>query len=113
MRSRVLARSGPYCRRSSTRRAANSETRPWDWRFYAEKERRVRFDLDEGELRPYLQLDTMIAAAFDCATRLFGLRFREIADQPRYHPDVRAWEVMDAAGRHVGLFLGDYFVARR
>jgi peptidyl-dipeptidase Dcp len=87
----------------------NFEIAPWDWRFYAEKERRVRFDLDEGELRPYLQLDTMIAAAFDCATRLFGLRFREIADLPRYHPDVRAWEVTDAAGRHVGLFLGDYF----
>ncbi len=87
----------------------NFEIAPWDWRYYAEKERKARFDLDEGELRPYLQLDTMIAAAFDCATRLFGLRFREIADPPRYHPDVRAWEVTDAAGRHVGLFLGDYF----
>ena len=87
----------------------NFEIAPWDWRYYAEKERKARFDLDEGELRPYLQLDNVIAAAFDCATRLFGLRFREIADPPRYHPDVRAWEVTDAAGRHVGLFLGDYF----
>ena len=81
----------------------------WDWRFYAEKERKVRFDFDEAEVRPYLELDRMIAAAFDTARRLFGLSFKESSDVPRYHPDVRAWEVKDRNGAHRGLFLGDYY----
>ncbi len=82
---------------------------PWDWRHYAEKVRRARFDLDDAEVRPYFELDNMIAAAFDCATRLFGLRFTPRPELKLYHPDVRAWEVTDKAGVHVGLFLGDYF----
>lgn len=81
----------------------------WDWRFYSEKVRKVEHDLDETELKPYLQLDNMIEAAFDTATRLFGVTFKELHDVPVYHPDVRAFEVLDPAGRHVGLFLGDYF----
>jgi len=81
----------------------------WDWRYYAEKIRKARYDLDEAELRPYFQLDNMITAAFACAERLFGLTFRELPDAPRYHPDVRVWEVRDAKGGHVGVFLGDYF----
>ncbi|MGE0564889.1 MAG: M3 family metallopeptidase [Pseudolabrys sp.] len=81
---------------------------PWDWRYYAEKLRKARYDLDEAELKPYLVLDNMIAAAFETATRLFGLSFTP-ANVPLYHPDARAWEVKDAAGRHVGLFIGDYF----
>jgi peptidyl-dipeptidase Dcp len=87
----------------------NADIAPWDWRYYAEKVRRARFDLDDAEVRPYFQLDNMIAAAFDCATRLFGLRFSPRPDLVLYHPDVRAWEVSDAAGDPVGLFLGDYF----
>lgn len=81
---------------------------PWDWRYYAEKLRKQRYDLDEAELKPYFVLDNMIAAAFETATRLFGLSFAP-ATVPLYHPDARAWEVKDAAGRHVGLFIGDYF----
>jgi peptidyl-dipeptidase Dcp len=80
-----------------------------DWRYYAEKVRKQRYDLDEAELRPYLQLDQIISAAFDCANRLFGLSFTALDDLPRYHPDVRAWEVTNRRGEHVGLFLGDYF----
>lgn len=87
----------------------NAEIAPWDWRYYAEKVRKTTFDLDEAEIRPYLQLDNMIAAAFACATRLFGLQFKERSDLPRYHPEVRIWEVLDETGAHVGLFLGDYF----
>jgi peptidyl-dipeptidase Dcp len=82
---------------------------PWDWRFYAERVRKERFDLDAGGVKPYLQLDSMIAAAFDCAARLFGLSFTERHDVPVYHPDVRAFEVTDRDGRPVGLFFGDYF----
>jgi peptidyl-dipeptidase Dcp len=81
---------------------------PWDWRYYAEKRRKAQFDLDEAEIKPYFQLDNMIAAAFETAHRLFGLSFTA-ADLPLYHPDARAWEVKDAQGRHVGLFIGDYF----
>jgi peptidyl-dipeptidase Dcp len=81
----------------------------WDWRYYAERRRKREFDFDEGALKPYLQLDKMVEAAFDTAHRLFGLSFTERHDIPLYHPDVRAWEVTDADGRHVGLFLGDYF----
>lgn len=85
----------------------NADLAPWDWRYYAEKRRRAEFDLDEAELKPYLQLDRMIEAAFACAHRLFGLEFRPI-DVPLYHPDCRAWEVT-RAGRHVAVFIGDYF----
>lgn len=91
------------------REGMNERLEPWDWRYYAEKERKARFDIDEAEVRAYLPLESMIAAGFDTASRLFGLKFAERADLPRYHPDVRVWEVEDAKGRHVGLFIGDYF----
>ncbi len=81
---------------------------PWDWRYYAEKLRKAKYDLDEAEIKPYFQLDRMIEAAFESAWRLFGLSFKPV-DVPLYHPDARAWEVTDADGRHVGLFIGDYF----
>jgi len=81
---------------------------PWDWRYYAEKLRKARYDLDESEIKPYFELDRMVAAAFDTAGRLFGLAFTPV-DVPLYHPDARAWEVTDKSGAHVGLFIGDYF----
>ncbi len=80
----------------------------WDWRYYAEKLRKARYDLDEAEIKPYFQLDKMIEAAFETARRLFGLSFKPVA-APLYHPDARAWDVTDAQGRHVALFIGDYF----
>jgi peptidyl-dipeptidase Dcp len=87
----------------------NGRLEPWDWRYYAEKRRKAEHDLDEGELKPFLSLDRMIAAAFDTATRLFGLSFRPL-DAPLYHPDARAWEVT-RGGRHLAVFIGD-FLAR-
>lgn len=80
---------------------------PWDWRFYAEKLRKAEHDLDETELKPYFQLDQMIEASFDCATKLFGLTFTPI-DAPLYHADARAWEVK-RGDRHMAVFIGDYF----
>jgi peptidyl-dipeptidase Dcp len=79
-----------------------------DWRYYAEKRRKAEFDLDEAEIKPYFQLDKIIDAAFDTAGRLFGLTFTPV-DVPLYHKDARAFEVKDASGQHVGLFIGDYF----
>jgi len=81
---------------------------PWDWRYYAEKLRKTRYDLDEAEIKPYFQLDKMIEAAFETARRLFGLTFTPVT-VPLYHLDARAWNVTDAQGRHVALFIGDYF----
>jgi peptidyl-dipeptidase Dcp len=82
---------------------------PWDWRYYAEKLRKVRCDIDEATIKPYFQLEQIIEAAFYTANRLFGLTFAPRADVPVWHPEVRVWEVRDAAGRHRGLFFGDYF----
>jgi peptidyl-dipeptidase Dcp len=87
----------------------NFRIAPWDWRYYAEKQRKRLHDVDEAATKPYLQLDRIIAAAFDTATRLFGLRFKELKDVPVWHPDVRVWDVTDGAGKHVALFFGDYF----
>ncbi|WP_299418856.1 M3 family metallopeptidase [uncultured Shimia sp.] len=85
----------------------NGDLAPWDWRFYAEKRRKAEHDLDEAALKPYLQLDRMIEASFSCATKLFGLQFKEL-DVPLYHEDCRAWEVT-RDGDHVAVFIGDYF----
>lgn len=81
----------------------------WDWRYYAEKVRQARYALDEAELKPYFPLEAMCAAMFDCAQRLFGLRFERRADWPVYHPDVVAYEVFDADGAHRAVFLHDNF----
>ncbi|WP_170452294.1 M3 family metallopeptidase [Ruegeria arenilitoris] len=85
----------------------NGPLEPWDWRYYAAKRRKAEHDLDEAELKPYLQLERMIEAAFTCANRLFGLEFAPL-DVPLYHPDCRAWEVT-RRGKHVAVFIGDYF----
>ena len=84
----------------------NGALEPWDWRYYAEKRRLIEHDLDEAALKPFLSLDAMIGAAFDCASRLFGLEFAPL-DVPLYHPDARAWEVT-RGGRHIAVFIGDY-----
>jgi peptidyl-dipeptidase Dcp len=92
-----------------TEEGGNFALAPWDWRYYAEKLRQVRANFDDAAIKPYLALDHMIEAAFDCATRLFGLTFSERKDIPVWHPDVRVWEVKDRAGKHQALFYGDYF----
>jgi peptidyl-dipeptidase Dcp len=92
-----------------TEEGGNFALAPWDWRFYAEKLRQVRANFDDAAIKPYLQLDHMIEAAFDCATRLFGVTFAERKDIPLWHPDVRVWEVKDRDGKHKALFYGDYF----
>lgn len=88
---------------------ANFNIAASDWRYYAERLRKGRFDLDQAALRPYFQLDDMIAAAFHVAERLFGVRFVEVEGLDLYHLDVKAFEALNANGEHVALFLGDYF----
>jgi peptidyl-dipeptidase Dcp len=86
----------------------NFRVAPWDWRHYAERVRKAAFDFDEAELKSYLQLDRMIAAAFHVAHRLFGLSFAEAKGLLLYNPDVRVWQVT-RNGKDIGVFLGDYF----
>ncbi|UJW30022.1 M3 family metallopeptidase [Saccharothrix sp. AJ9571] len=82
----------------------------WDWAFYAEKVRKARFDIDEAALRPYFELErVLIDGVFYAASRLYGLSFTERHDLPKYHPEVRIFEVFDADGTGLGLFLGDYY----
>lgn len=88
---------------------ADFELAPWDWRYYTEKVRKARFDLDQAEVAVYFELENMIEAKFYVANRLFGLTFEERSDIPVYNPVVRVWEVKDAAGNSIGLFYGDYY----
>lgn len=108
----------PAKERASAERAAlqalvaeeggNFALAPWDWRYYAEKLRAKLYAFDEAALKPYLQLDNIVAAAFFTAERLFGLTFRPRRDIPVYHPDVRVWEVLRGE-KAIGLYYGDYF----
>jgi peptidyl-dipeptidase Dcp len=82
---------------------------PWDWRYYAGKLRKRRCDVDEAAVKPYLDLEAMIEAAFYTAQRLFGLSFTPRPDVPVWHPDVRVWQVRGGDGGEIGLFFGDYF----
>ena len=88
---------------------SNFEIAPWDWRYYTEKRRKQEFGFDEAGLKPYLQLEKIIEAAFYTANRLFGLAFQEREDIPLYHPDARCWTVTGPHGREIALFIGDYF----
>jgi peptidyl-dipeptidase Dcp len=82
---------------------------PWDWRYYSEKVKKTRYDFDEEALRPYFKLSNVLDGAFYVANRLYGITFTERFDLPKYHTDVRTFEVQDADGSHLGVFLCDYF----
>jgi peptidyl-dipeptidase Dcp len=88
---------------------AGTPIEAWDWRWWAEQVRQRHYAVDDAEVKPYFPLERVVEAAFDCADRLFGLRFTPRADLPVYHPDVRAYEVHAADGRLVGVFLQDNF----
>lgn len=91
------------------RRAGEPEVEGWDWRFYSEEVRRTTYELDDNELKPYLSLDAVLGAAFDCANKLFGLRFVERPDITTYQSDVRTFEVYNAKDELHGIFLSDNF----
>ncbi|WP_410657475.1 M3 family metallopeptidase [Amycolatopsis sp. lyj-112] len=84
--------------------------RPWDWAFYAERVRKDRFEVDTAALRPYFELNRVLTdGVFFAASKLYGLSFTEREDLPKYHPEVRIFEVFDADGAELGLFLLDYY----
>ena len=83
---------------------------PWDWAYYTEKVRAARYAFDESQLRPYLELDSVLTnGVFYAATQLYGVTFEERPTLPVYHPDVRVFEVRDSDGGALGLFLGDFY----
>ncbi len=81
---------------------------PYDWRYYTEKIRKSRFDLDEQELQAYFSLDNVREGVFDVTKRLFGLNFKQLTNVPKYHEDVTVWEVTEADGTHVGILYMDF-----
>jgi peptidyl-dipeptidase Dcp len=86
------------------------ELAAWDWAFYSEQVRAERYAVDTGALRPYFELDrVLVDGVFSAAEWLYGYRFTPRPELEGYHPDVRVWEVSDADGAPVGLYLGDYF----
>jgi peptidyl-dipeptidase Dcp len=86
---------------------ASIRIEPWDYRYYAEKVRKSKYDVDDNEVMPYLQLENLREAMFWVAGELLDLHFTPAANIPVYHPDVRVWEVKDGAGKHVALFYFD------
>ena len=82
---------------------------PWDWRYYAEKVRKARYDLDDDEVKPYFSLDRMVEAVFDCAHRLFGITFHHQPTWQGYHPDVQVYDVRNANAKTIAVFLHDNF----
>jgi peptidyl-dipeptidase Dcp len=88
---------------------ANEKIAAWDWRHYQEKLRAEKYAFDEAELKPYLQLEQIIEACFDVATRLFGVTFARREGVAAWHPDARAFEVRNPDGSLRALFLADYF----
>ena len=81
----------------------------WDWWYYAEKVKKAKYNLDEEMLRPYFELENVRQGAFGVASRLYGITFNEIAAVPKYHEDVRVFEVKEANGDPVGILYVDYF----
>lgn len=85
------------------------KVKPYDWRYYTEKIRKQRFDLDEQELKPYFSLDNTRNGIFQVTEKLYGLKFKQLNDVPKYHDEVTVWEVTEADGTHVGILYMDFF----
>jgi len=89
---------------------ANIKLQPWDWNYYAEMVRKKKYDLDEGQIKPYFELNKVLKdGVFFAANQLYGLTFKERNDLPVYQKDVKVYEVFDKDGSTVGLFYCDYF----
>jgi len=82
---------------------------PWDYYYFAEKVRQQKYALDENEIRPYFAVDSVAKGIFALANRLYGISFEEMPDAPKYHPDVKVYDVKDPEGNHLAVFMTDYF----
>lgn len=86
----------------------NETVQPYDWRYYSEKIRKERFDLDEQEIKPYFSLEKTREGVFTVCKNLYGLQFKPLNNVPKYHEDVTAWEVTEADGKHIGIMFMDF-----
>jgi len=91
------------------REGSPGKLEPWDWWYYAEKLKKAKYDLDDLALKPYFKLENVREGAFAVAAKLWGLQFAERTDIPKYHPDVKVYEVKEADGTHIGILYTDYF----
>jgi peptidyl-dipeptidase Dcp len=85
------------------------EVQPYDWRYYTEKIRKERYDLDEQEIKPYFSLDNVRNGIFTVTKNLYGLQFKELKNVPKYHEDVTVWDVTDKDNKHIGILYMDFF----
>ncbi len=88
---------------------AEAQLQRWDFAYYAEKLKKEKYAIDDETLRPYFKLENVLQGMFEVARRLFGIRFEQRNDIPRYHPEVETYEVKDADGRHLAVFYADFF----
>lgn len=82
---------------------------PWDYSYFAEKVRQQKYNLDENAIRPYFAVDSVAKGIFAMANKLYGLTFEPMPDAPKYHPDIKVYDVKDAEGNHLAVFMTDYF----
>jgi peptidyl-dipeptidase Dcp len=95
---------------AAARAVPSFQLQPWDWSFYAEQVRKAHYDFDQAQVAPYLELERVMQdGLFYAAHELYGLTFKERKDLPVYQPDVRVFEVSDADGKPLALFIADYF----
>jgi len=119
--NKLLAQLGPPAVANARREAAEMQAlidkegggfplAAWDWAYYAEKVRQARYAFDESQLKPYYEMDRVLKdGVFYAAGRLYGLRFQERKDLPVYEPSVRVFDVFDADGSQLAIFLTDYY----
>ncbi|MCF0203512.1 MAG: M3 family metallopeptidase, partial [Bacteroidaceae bacterium] len=88
---------------------AGIKIEPWDYSYYAEKVKKDRYNLSEEETRPYFAIDSVVNGIFYVANRLHGTTFNLLPDAPKYHPEVNVYDVKDAEGKHLSIFMTDYF----
>ena len=87
----------------------NFKVAPWDYYYYAEKVKAQKFNISEDQVRPYFKLENVVEGLFFVANKLYGITFTELKDAPKYNPEVTVYEVKDAAGEHLAVFITDYF----
>ena len=87
----------------------NFKVAPWDYYYYAEKVKAQKFNISEDQVRPYFKLENVVEGLFFVANKLFGITFTELKDATKYYPEVTGFEVKDAAGEHLAVFMTDYF----
>ena len=91
------------------REGAGIKIEGWDWFYYTEKLRKEKYALNDEVITPYFKLENVLQGAFDCATRLYGVKFVKRNDIPVYHPEVSTYEVLDSDGNHLSIFYTDFF----